>query len=71
MKKAKVFFFIVNIHFIFTLPFSLHPKEPLMIQGQFGTIQSYYSEVKIKLWFAHYIKSKGSIYNNIKLFLID
>lgn len=46
MKKARVF--IVNIYFIFTLSFSLHPKEPFMIQGQFGTIQSYYSEVKRK-----------------------
>lgn len=46
MKKARVF--IVNIHFVFTLSFSLHPKEPFRIQGQFGTIQSYYSDMKIK-----------------------
>lgn len=32
MKKARVF--IVNIRFIFTLSFLLHPKEPFMIQGQ-------------------------------------
>lgn len=47
MKKARVY--IVNIHFICTFSFGLHPKEPFRIQGQFGTIQSYYSEVKIKL----------------------
>lgn len=48
MKKARVFFFIVNIYFIFTLSFSLYPREPFMIQGQFGTIQPYYSDLKIK-----------------------
>lgn len=42
-----------------------------MIQGQFGTIQYYYSEMKIKLDLQHSVKINGSIYNNCKLFLID
>lgn len=46
MQKARVF--IVSIHFIFTFPFSQHVKEPFMVQEHFGTIQSYYSEKKIK-----------------------